>query len=947
MYSRRKVFITVILAAVCVLIFTIGTLIANRLIFAEKVRNRDAKKLEAIDRMMNDLSSSLTEAEQKAVNQYEVSAVLTAKALESVISDAKDDSLAAYRNGAVVRIGNNLVSAPGDTVQRLGLSAASFNGQKGVFPAPADPSTLIAYSRISQTPYYYLEWYEDTVLEDLVRKTVNLEGILEEAETAYGSRIVLVQKDADSEAAMTVLYSSEDFSPLKETGEIGLTLDELAQSVGQPPKNLELNDVTYMYSVGEIPSLNGYAILLVPESDIVRQSIDQVVGLVSLLILILAGMITAGLSLYDYALENEHHKRKDTRYEPAFVRKAVALFGVTGLLIMGISSAYIYSLNGLLEATKNGRDALDMLEKRIVMNISRDSYGIRSSVDSFIHYGNHISDLLDQYPQLQDAASLEEFSKCIGATSITLYDHNGREIVSSNGYIDLSLGTDAGSSTYDFRRILKGVPYIVHEMEKDETTGLTEMRVGIRITDAAEPGKYGVMLISINPSVFQQVATEEIGSTLRYMSDEETRLWIAEKENGTILAASDSELIGRDIYSIGLGENDLKDGLMKSVFLENGQYFVVSSLLDDPVIEEDAERLSHSATYYAVNRTATNYGVLYTVVNCCVMYAIIYVFLAWFVYRGYTEAFYRECQSKTLAISSKVYKRPEQRAFTVIKILIAAFLLMQFPLLSLKKSGHSSLLYYILAGNWERGLNLFAISRVMILAGEMMLGIILLNFALRIIGRQAGTKGETICRLILSVVRYVAIASFVGLALYYLGMDKTTLLAAISILSLAVSLGSQSLVADIIAGISLILEGEFDVGDDVVIGSHKGKVLEIGVRSTRILCEGNDVMVISNKEINTIINKSKLNTVFKIAINIHSDHPVDEIREMLDRELPSISAMDDRILRGPVYEGITKIGNRSMTLSIATECRQSDYKKVMQFVNGELVKLFARNGIRV
>ena len=70
MFSRRKVFITVILAAVCVLIFTIGTLIANRLIFAEKVRNRDAKKLEAIDRMMNDLSSSLTEAEQKAVNQY-------------------------------------------------------------------------------------------------------------------------------------------------------------------------------------------------------------------------------------------------------------------------------------------------------------------------------------------------------------------------------------------------------------------------------------------------------------------------------------------------------------------------------------------------------------------------------------------------------------------------------------------------------------------------------------------------------------------------------------------------------------------------------------------------------------------------------------------------------------------------------------------------------------
>ena len=53
----------------------------------------------------------------------------------------------------------------------------------------------------------------------------------------------------------------------------------------------------------------------------------------------------------------------------------------------------------------------------------------------------------------------------------------------------------------------------------------------------------------------------------------------------------------------------------------------------------------------------------------------------------------------------------------------------------------------------------------------------------------------------------------------------------------------------------------------------------------RILCPGNDVLVIGNKEIQSVINKSKKSTVFHIPIRIRSDYPVDVIRELLEREL--------------------------------------------------------------
>lgn len=945
MITRRKTIFTILLSVVLVIAFMLITLTANRLIFADKIRSRDAKKLDAINRMLEDLNSSLSDAEQKAVDQYEVNAVLTAAALEGVVADERDEAVETYRSGAVVKIENGKFTAPGTVSQDFGLSASLFEEEKGVFSAPANKSTLIAYSRIGESPYYYLEWYEDTNLADLVESTINLGGILEEAEAAYGSSILLVRKEDDPESGMTVLYRNSDFSAYDTADAMGLTSESIEQSVGQPPQSLAVEGVKYRYSVGEIPSLNGYVLLLIPETDIMRQSMDQIGGMVSILLLILSGMVATGLSLYGYALKNPQDIRRGRRYKPAFVKKAFVLYGMTGLLFMGISSAYLYSLNGLHEAVINGGEALEMLQRRIVLNIGRDSYGARNTINSYIDYGSHISEILDHYPQLRDAKSLEKLAKCIQASSITLYDHSGKEIVSSDGYIDMNLGTDPESTTYDFRRILKGVPNIVHEAETDETTGLTEIRIGIRTGDAESPEKYGVMLISLDPDTLQQQAAEKIGSTLRYMSEEDTMLWIAEDGNGTILAASDSALTGRDIYSVGMGENDLAKGLMKSAYLENGQYFVMSSLLDDPVIAESAERFNHSVAYYAVNRHATNYGIIYTVANCCVLFAAVYSLLAWYILRDYTDEFYEGCIKRKA--SEETARRPEQIGFIVMEAFLALFLLQQIPILSITEKSQDSLYYYIMKGIWERGVNLFAIARIMIMAGETILIVLLVDFVLRLIGRQTGKKGETVTRLLTNMIKYLSFAVFIGLSLYFLGVDKTTLLAALSILSLAVSLGSQSLIADIIAGISIIIEGVFDVGDYVVIGQHTGKVLEIGVRTTRILCSGNDIMVIGNKEIKTVINKSRRNTTFNTCFKIRSDYPVDLISELLERELPAIGAKNSMIVSGPEFEGITKIEDGKMTLSIETECRQADASRVKLYINSELQKLFAKNGIRI
>ena len=97
--------------------------------------------------------------------------------------------------------------------------------------------------------------------------------------------------------------------------------------------------------------------------------------------------------------------------------------------------------------------------------------------------------------------------------------------------------------------------------------------------------------------------------------------------------------------------------------------------------------------------------------------------------------------------------------------------------------------------------------------------------------------------------------------LYYcfalFGVDTATLLVSAGILSIAISLGAKDMVGDILAGLFIIFEGEFRVGDIVMIGDWRGTVLEIGVRTTKIEDGSKNIKIIRNSNVTDVINMTK------------------------------------------------------------------------------------------
>ena len=90
-----------------------------------------------------------------------------------------------------------------------------------------------------------------------------------------------------------------------------------------------------------------------------------------------------------------------------------------------------------------------------------------------------------------------------------------------------------------------------------------------------------------------------------------------------------------------------------------------------------------------------------------------------------------------------------------------------------------------------------------------------------------------------------------------MGVDIGPALAAAGILGLAVSLGAQTLIKDVIGGLTILLEDEYHVGDQVKIGSVSGEVERITLRRTDVQDFEGRLFIVPNGEVRTIANKSR------------------------------------------------------------------------------------------
>ena len=185
-------------------------------------------------------------------------------------------------------------------------------------------------------------------------------------------------------------------------------------------------------------------------------------------------------------------------------------------------------------------------------------------------------------------------------------------------------------------------------------------------------------------------------------------------------------------------------------------------------------------------------------------------------------------------------------------------------------------------------------------------------------------RTKTVFTLLDGFIKYGCAIAIILLILKACGVDTTALVASVGVLTLIVGLGAQSLIADIIAGIFIIFENEYNVGEIISIDGFRGTVTEIGIRSTKVLDAAGNIKIINNSNIGDIVNLSRELSLAIVDLDFPYDVPVDLVENLLNKNFDKMKEEIKGIIEGPYYKGICDYKDSNVTLKIVAKCLEED-----------------------
>jgi small-conductance mechanosensitive channel len=221
----------------------------------------------------------------------------------------------------------------------------------------------------------------------------------------------------------------------------------------------------------------------------------------------------------------------------------------------------------------------------------------------------------------------------------------------------------------------------------------------------------------------------------------------------------------------------------------------------------------------------------------------------------------------------------------------------------------------------------------------------IIGFISKGVANKGSHKVATVMSLVRSLLKWVVVIIAIFVILSYWNVDTSTLLASLGIVALVVGLGCQSLIKDVVAGMFLVFDSAFDVGDMVTINGFRGKVIDVGIKSTRLEDAGGNIKIISNSEISTVVNLSKELSVAVVEIPVSYNEDITHVEAVISKNLDSVKKSVPGIVEGPFYKGVSNLGDSMVSIKFVAKCKEDDYYQVQRDLNRAFYLLFVDNHI--
>lgn len=206
----------------------------------------------------------------------------------------------------------------------------------------------------------------------------------------------------------------------------------------------------------------------------------------------------------------------------------------------------------------------------------------------------------------------------------------------------------------------------------------------------------------------------------------------------------------------------------------------------------------------------------------------------------------------------------------------------------------------------------------------------------------------TIIPLLQSIIKYFIYFSSGIAILRVIQIDPTPIVAGAGIVGIAVGLGAQNLINDIVCGFFILFENYYLVGDFIEVEGIIGTVEAIELRSTRIRHPNGQQQIIRNGDIKNIINYSKQYIYAVVEVGVAYESDLDRVYEIIEQLGIEIHAnYPESVMEPTIVEGLESFGVAQLFIRTLTKVKPGTHLHIQRVLRKMIKSRFDLEGIEI
>ena len=193
-------------------------------------------------------------------------------------------------------------------------------------------------------------------------------------------------------------------------------------------------------------------------------------------------------------------------------------------------------------------------------------------------------------------------------------------------------------------------------------------------------------------------------------------------------------------------------------------------------------------------------------------------------------------------------------------------------------------------------------------------------------------------------------AAAILVVLAELGVNVIPAVIVIAAAILALGIGARTLIADVVAGLAIVFEDQFGVGETIQTGETTGKVEQLTLRRTVVRDARGALVTLGNSEIRSVANVSRDWSAAIVDITVSGEEPLERVLQALETAsgtLRADPAWSQTIVDGPRVLGVQDYGRSGPTLRVQVRTAPLRQDEVARELRRRIQMEFQRHRIEI